>query len=212
MSDSESSATTPEAIIDGDEIFLDTSVVLNYAHIEVEGNKGSHEVLRCDSFDKTIGSTVRSELESRLDVRKDVYRDFSKFLKENRGSKGADLHIVYKYDSKSRDEIRDLDLTQNDIDHIRRLQHHLADKCDRPQYTLRKYNRFIKRRIRDCMNEHRAFPNAGNSELARSIGKRIENHSDGKVLSQAVKWKRIRVNNEGLEVEAVISDDKTLSS
>lgn len=210
MSETGQSDLPPEEVIEGDDVFLDTSVLLNHAHIEIEGNRGSKELLSCEAFNKTVGSTVEAELEDRLEVRQQVYRDLSTYLKQNRESHSSDLHIVYQYDPYSREELTELSLTKNDVKHIRRLQQHLAEECDRPQYKLRKYNRYLKKAFEAYTDQFESFPNEGEVDLAKNIGKRIDNYSDGKVLSQAVKWKRVRINNQGLEVEAVVSGDKDM--
>jgi len=200
----------PHLLFDGEEVFLDTSVVLNRVHREVETNRGSAELYSCEQIDMTLGSTVVDEINRRIDVRKMVYRDMSAFINNSSKSDDDDVHIVYKYDVCTRDAAQELDLTDHDITHIRNLQHHVASDCDKPAYILRKYNRMIKKRCDSQIQDYGTFENTGDEDLARDIGDRIQNHSDGKVLSQAVKWKHVRENNEGVTVEAVISDDRDM--
>ncbi|MEA5387249.1 hypothetical protein VB779_09415 [Haloarculaceae archaeon H-GB11] len=191
--------------VSADEVFLDTSVFLNWIQREVEGNKGSVEIFGDSSLDKTIGTVAKDELHERCNVRKKVYRDVSVFINK---SPRDDDDFVYEYEPrKCNSGYDDLELTDNDVTHIHQLQHYIAEECDKPAYTLRRYARFFEDRLDDLLKKSENFPNEPDSDLAENIDNEIDNWKDGQVLAQAVKWKRVRVNNDGKDVDAVVSDD-----
>lgn len=193
--------------ISGNEVFLDKSVLLNRIQLEIEGNYGSRELFEDRDLRKTVSEKVATAVKTRVDNRSQAYRDMAVFLKNARADGDASDDTVYEYEvfDSSRPPQRD-DLSQDDIEHIREAQHHMAS-VDKPGFTLRKYQRAYERRLDSILDGALEFNHEGDRQLAREIGTAIDDHEDGEVLAEAVKWKHIRVNNQNRHVEAVVSKD-----
>lgn len=198
--------------IPGNEVFLDKSVLLNRIQIEIEGNRGSRELFEDQELRKTVSEKVANAVETRIDNRSQAYRDMAIFLKNTDEDGRPSDDIVYEYEvlDSNRPPRRE-DLSQDDVEHIWEVQHHIAS-VDKPGYTLRKYQRAYKKRLASILDSALEFDYDGDRQLAHRIGDTIGDHEDGEVLAQAVKWKHIRVNNQNRTVETLVSKDDDMYS
>ena len=109
----------------GEELNLDTSVLLNYAESNIPSisteDKGSQRLLEGSSFHCVIGQKAEEELEACCERRFEMYEDFLQWVNENPNKS------IYKYDPAKRDiSSRN---NRNDINHLRfDIQSGLSDK------------------------------------------------------------------------------------
>lgn len=170
------------------QLFLDTSVLLNYVQVWLEGDDGSVAVVE-GNYDKFIGETVKGELDTRCSTRRQIYIDLRKFVEQEEDQ--SEVHPIFNY------EVLDFEnqnpsesVTDNDRDHLRDLQMEFASIDDEDKfYELRKFIRSVKSRKRKVDGEVTVYRGAHKSELADDINSYIDNYQDSLVLAQGAAWR-----------------------
>lgn len=170
------------------QLFLDTSVLLNYVQVWLEGDGGSVAVVESD-HDKFICTTVKEELDTRCSTRRQIYIDLRKFVEQEEGQ--SEVHPIFNY------EVLDFEhrnpsvaVTDNDRDHLRDLQMEFASIDDDDKfYELRKFIRSVKSRKRTVDREVTVYSRNYKSDLVDDINSCIDNHQDSLVLAQGAAWR-----------------------
>ncbi|MFK5603760.1 hypothetical protein [Haloferax volcanii] len=172
------------------QLFLDTSVLLNYVQVWLEGDKGSVAIIEGD-HEKFICTTVNEELDERCSTRRQIYIDLRKFVEQENQS---EVHPIFNYevlDFENRNP--SVSVTDNDREHLRDLQMGFASIDDEDKfYELRKFIRSVKSRKRTVDTEVTIYTGSHKSDLVDEINSRIENYQDSLVLAQGAAW-----HNEG---------------
>ncbi|XGI83046.1 hypothetical protein ACEU6E_07120 [Halorutilales archaeon Cl-col2-1] len=168
------------------QLFLDTSVLLNYVQVWLEGDEGSISVIE-GRDDKFISTEVEDEFEMRCSTRGQIYIDLRKFVEQESDS---ETHPIFRYeviDFESRNP--SVKVTDNDRDHLRDLQMEFASIDDENKfYELRKFIRSVRSRKRTVKKRTKIYTGDHKDELAEDIDSRIDNYQDSIVLAQGAVW------------------------
>jgi hypothetical protein len=170
------------------QLFLDTSVLLNYVQVWLEGDEGSVAVVEGD-HDKFICTTVNQELNTRCSTRRQIYIDLRKFVEQEEDE--SEVHPIFNY------EVLDFEhqnpsvpVTDNDRNHLRDLQMEFASIDDDDKfYELRKFIRSVESRKRTVDGEVKVYNGNYNSDLVVDINSCIDNYQDSLVLAQGAAWR-----------------------
>jgi uncharacterized protein (DUF1330 family) len=167
-------------------LFLDTSVLLNYVQVWLEGDDGSVAIIE-GAHDKFVSTTVKEELDTRCSTRRQIYIDLQRFVEQENGS---EVHPVFNYevlDFENRNP--SVPVTENDREHLRDLQMEFASIDDEDKfYELRKFIRSVKSRKRTVDGEIIVYNGDHKSDLVDEIDSRINNYPDSLVLAQGAAW------------------------
>lgn len=169
------------------QLFLDTSVLLNYVQVWLEGDDGSVAIVEGD-YDKFICTTVREELDTRCSTRRQIYIDLRKFVEQEEDQ--SEAHPIFNYkvlDFENRNP--SVPVTDNDRDHLRDLQMGFASIDDDKFYELRKFIRSVKSRKRTVDGEVSIYTGSHKSDLVDDIDSCIDNRQDSLVLAQGAAWR-----------------------
>lgn len=182
------------------QLFLDTSVLLNYVQVWLEGDDGSVAVVE-GNHDKFIGKTVKGELDTRCSTRRQIYIDLRKFVEQEEDQ--SEVHPLFNYEVLDfENQNPSVPVSDNDRDHLRDLQMEFVSiEDDDKFYELRKFIRSVKSRKRKVDGEVTVYPGAHKSDLVDDINSCIDNYQDSLVLAQGAAW---RNDNSG---DTVVSLD-----
>ena len=161
-------------------VFVDTNILLNYAHEGIERTKSS--LVDDDTVEVVVGVTVAEELAVIQERRSDIYTDFVDFLLTEDGE-------IDDYDPSSRRQY----FQHNDQRHIKQIQRKLSQLDDRAtiQQRLRSVIRMIKRRLEHLLDEvipETLFDQQPGLTLLFALQKVIPNKDDGSVVGDAALW------------------------
>jgi metallophosphoesterase superfamily enzyme len=170
------------------QLFLDTSVLLNYVQVWLEGDEGSVAIVE-GNHDKFICTTVNEELDTRCSTRRQIYIDLRKFVEQKEDE--SEVHSIFNY------EVLDFEhrnpsvpVTDNDRDHLRDLQMEFASIDDDDKfYELRKFIRSVKSRKRTVDGEVTVYSGNHKSDLVDDINSCTDNYQDSLVLAQGAAWR-----------------------
>ena len=171
-------------------VFVDTNILLNYAHQGIEQSKSS--LVDDDIVEVVIGVTVAEELADIQERRSDIYTDFVDFVLAEDGN-------IEEYDPSSRHQY----FQNNDERHVKDIQMKLSQLDDRAtiQQQLRYVTRMIKRRLEHLLDEvipASLFDQQPGLTLLFALQKVIPNKNDGSVVGDAALWA-----SEGLDSSAI---------
>lgn len=179
------------------ELFVDTSVLLNYVQVWLEGDEGSVAIVE-GNYDKTICPPVDDELETRCKTRRQIYIDLQKFVEQEDEEGDDDLHPVFKYkvvDFEGQNP--SVPVSDHDRDHLRDLQMEFASIDDEDKfYELRKFIRSVKTRKRTVDSEITIFDEGYESDLVDEINSRIDHRQDSLVLAHGAAWRDFNGEDE----------------
>lgn len=192
--------------------YLDSSVVLNYIQSPFEKDQRSGEIIHHDSLSCDIGSVAKDEVQDRRTVRYQIYLDL---LTVAEGLELDDVDaIIPIYDFEPRDvELpdEDLNVTKNDISHIKEIQESLYGSEDQEDFENRIFG--IREAIRQMDSQERIalmrmdeFNEEYDTSLVDAIDDEICNRKDAAVLAQAVAW-RLYYYSNGQGPETVLTLD-----
>jgi hypothetical protein len=170
------------------QLFLDTSILLNYVQVWLEEDEGSVAVVESDHH-KFICTIVKEELDTRCSTRRQIYIDLRKFVEQEESQ--SEVHPIFNY------EVLDFEyrnpsvaVTNNDRDHLRDLQMEFASISDDDKfYELRKFIRSVKSRKRTVDGEVTVYSGNHKPDLVDDINSCIDNHQDSLVLAQGAAWR-----------------------
>jgi hypothetical protein len=164
-----------------DNVFVDTSVLLNYAQRVIERDHTS-PLIDSDDVEIVVGVTVADELEEVRERREHIYRDFLAYLID-------DAEDIGEYDPASRRPY----FQTNDERHVRNIQMKLAQLDDRRkiQRDLRHALRSIERRLNYLI--HEVFPDSLFDQqpgltVLFALQDVIPNDKDRSVVGDAALW------------------------
>lgn len=185
------------------ELFVDTSVLLNYVQVWLEGDEGSVAIIEGD-YVKAVCPPVDEELETRCKTRRQIYIDLRKFIEREEGD-DEDLHPIFNYeivDFENRNP--SVPVTENDRSHLRDLQMEFASIDDEDKfYELRKFIRSVKARKQTVDSEIIIFDGGYESDLVDEIDSHIDNRQDSLVLAHGAAWRDLK----GEEEDTVVTLD-----
>lgn len=168
------------------QLFLDTSVLLNYVQVWLEGDNGSIAVIEGDC-DKFICTTVKEELDERCSTRRQIYIDLRQFVEQE---DHTEVHPIFNYevlDFENRNP--PVPVTDNDREHLLDLQMEFASIDDDDKfYKLRKFIRSVKSRKRAVDEGVTVYSGSHKSDLVDELDSRIDNYQDSLVLAQGATW------------------------
>ncbi|MFD1635075.1 hypothetical protein ACOZ4L_04975 [Haloplanus ruber] len=164
-----------------DNVFVDTSILLNYVQQGLEPDHTS-ELIEGNHIDLVVGVTVADEFDDVGDRRADIYPDFLDFLLVEEG----------KLTDYSPEERRPY-FQENDYRHLRNIQMQLSQLDDRAeiQRQVRYFIRAIQRRIEYIREEiipSAKFDLQPGMTLLFALGDVIPNDSDRNVVGDAALW------------------------
>lgn len=175
-----------QSLADPEDLFLDTSILLNYVQSDLEESTNTEELLEHDSV-FVICSVVRGEFEERCKTRRQIYKDIVRFVQER--DIHDEPHPILEYTMLSSAQLEgDATLTRNDREHLLDLQKHFID-TEKKLYQFRKYMRAAKRRQREIDQKVTDHEHGYDHALAEEINAVIDNWQDALVLTQGVAWK-----------------------
>ncbi|SEH56426.1 hypothetical protein SAMN05192561_10778 [Halopenitus malekzadehii] len=164
-----------------DNVFVDTSVLLNYAQRVIERDHTS-PLFDSDDVEVVVGITVADELEEVRKRREHIYEDFLAYLID-------DTEEIGEYDPASRRPY----FQANDERHIRNIQMKLAQLDDRRkiQRDLRHTLRSIERRLCYLADEvvpDGLFDQQPGLTVLFALQNVIPNDKDRSVVGDAALW------------------------
>ncbi|WP_211313510.1 hypothetical protein [Halarchaeum salinum] len=162
-------------------VFVDTSILLNYAQRGIERDHTS-SLIEGDAIDIVVGVTVAEELADVQDRRMDIYADLVDYLLAEDG------HLD-DYDPQSRHPY----FQQNDQRHIRNIQMRLTQLDDRAeiQRQLRRVTRMIERRLQYLLDDvvpNALFDQQPGLAVLFALQDAISNNRDRSVIGDAALW------------------------
>lgn len=178
-------------VLSPDNVFVDTSVLLNYAQQIIERDHTS-SLIDSDDVEVVVGVTVAEELEDVQERREHIYEDFLAYLIDKEGEIG-------EYDPASRRPY----FQANDERHVRNIQMELAQLDDRRmvQRDLRRALRSIERRLRYLVNElvpDRLFNQQPGLTVLFALQDIIPNDKDRSVIGDAALWSAESESSSGV--------------
>lgn len=167
--------------VNPENVFTDTSVLLNYVQRGVEQDRTS-ALIDSDDVEIVIGVTVADELEKVRNRRGDIYADFLDYMLKENGK-------IDDYDPVSRRPY----FQENDRQHVREIQMQLLqlDNRDTIQRRLRQMVRAAKRRLRYLQEEvvpEVLFDEQPGLEVLFGLNDVIANDNDRRVIGDAALW------------------------
>jgi cell division protein ZapA (FtsZ GTPase activity inhibitor) len=164
-----------------DNVFVDTSILLNYAQRVIERDHTS-PLIDSDDVEVVVGVTVADELEDVQERRKHIYEDFLEYLID-------DSKEIGEYDPASRRPY----FQENDERHVRNIQMELSQLDDRRriQRNLRHALRSIERRLSYLVDEvipGRLFDQQPGLTVLFALQDVISNDNDRNVVGDAALW------------------------
>lgn len=168
-------------MLSSDNVFVDTSVLLNYAQRVIERDHTS-PLIDSDEVEVVVGVTVADELEEVRERREHIYEDFLAYLID-------DMEEIGEYDPASRRPY----FQSNDERHIRNIQMKLAQLDDRRkiQRDLRHALRSIERRLSHLADEvvpDGLFDQQPGLTVLFALQDVIPNDKDRSVVGDAALW------------------------
>lgn len=164
-----------------DNVFVDTSVLLNYAQRVIERDHTS-PLIDSDDVEIVVGVTVANELKDVRERREHIYEDFLAYLID-------DTEDIGEYDPASRRPY----FQANDERHVRNIQMKLAQLDDRRkiQRDLRHALRSIERRLSYLADEvvpDGFFDQQPGLTVLFALQDVIPNDKDRSVVGDAALW------------------------
>ncbi|MDV7351096.1 hypothetical protein R3751_15080 [Halorubrum distributum] len=164
-----------------DNVFVDTSILLNYAQRVIERDHTS-PLIDSDDVEVVVGVTVADELEEVRERREHIYEDFLAYLID-------DAEDIGEYDPASRRPY----FQTNDERHVRNIQMKLAQLDDRRkiQRDLRHALRSIERRLSYLADEvvpDGLFDQQPGLTVLFALQDVIPNDKDRSVVGDAALW------------------------
>jgi hypothetical protein len=177
--------------LSSDNVFVDTSVLLNYAQQVIERDHTS-PLIEGDEVEVVVGVTVAEELEDVQERREHIYEDFLEYLVDAEEEIG-------EYDPKSRRPY----FQANDERHVRNIQMKLAQLDDRRriQRDLRHTLRSIERRLNYLSDEvvpERSFDQQPGLTVLFALQDVIPNDKDRNVVGDAALWSAETEKSSGI--------------
>lgn len=172
-------------------VFVDTSVLLNYAQQVIERDHTS-PLIDSDEIEVVVGITVANELEEVRERREHIYEDFLAYLID-------DAEDIGEYDPSSRRPY----FQTNDELHVRDVQMKLAQLDDRRkiQRDVRRALRSIKRRLSYIIDEvvpDSLYDQQPGMAVMFALQDVISNDNDRKVIGDAALWSAEGENSSGV--------------
>lgn len=176
-----------------DNVFVDTSILLNYVQQGLEPDYGS-ELIEGNHIDIVVGVTVADEFDDVSDRRADIYPDFLDFLLAEEGD-------LTDYTPEERRPY----FQENDRRHLRNIQMKLSQLGDRAeiQRQMRRFVRAAQRRIEYIREEvlpEAKFDLQPGMTLLFALGDVIPNDSDRSVVGDAALWAAEVADSSGVFV------------
>lgn len=183
--DTDGSPTSPA------NVFVDTSILLNYAQRGIERDYTS-SLIDGDVVDVVVGVTVAEELADVRDRRADIYTDLVDYLLAEDG------HLD-DYDPRSRRPY----FQQNDRRHVRNIQMRLTQLDNRAeiQRQLRRATRMIERRLQYLLEDvvpDALFDQQPGLAVLFALQDAISNDRDRSVVGDAALWAAEGVDSSGV--------------
>ena len=177
MDDEDTAGTTPSPA----NVFVDTSILLNYAQRGIERDLTS-SLIEGDQIDVVVGVTVSEELTDVRERRGDIYADLVDYLLVEDGQ-------LDDYDPRSRRPY----FQQNDERHVRNIQMRLTQLDERAeiQRHLRRVTRMIERRLQYLIDDvvpDALFDQQPGLTVLFALQDVIPNDKDRSVVGDAALW------------------------
>lgn len=172
--------------LDVSEVFVDTSVLLNYVQQWLERERGSVAFFEEHHAEKVISETVEGEFSDRCDARSIIYHDMTEFVAE------VESAGIEAYDIDDRDPLGDEDvgLMPSDRDNVLDVQVRLV--MEDPVEALRKLReylrlidsnrRYVEEQLREIVGVNE------DAELVGALASCVENSADRQVITDAAGW------------------------
>jgi len=168
------------SVSNGDSVFCDTGILINYMNLEWERDHTS-ELVEGHSGDLVISESVEEEFANIVDRRADIYLDFLEFVLEKEGA-------VEEFSPRGQ-------RTANDHSHIIDIQQELANADEKTvAKRLRRFCRRYEKRAEQLLESliSDIVWTAPPMMLTFALDDVMENMNDATIVSEAADW-----SNEG---------------